>query len=118
MNNQPELNQHNTFILHIINEILTEANSSSHEEFERNEQLKERIYSQLQEVGQASYEILNIPDVELENRNIYENLANFRNARYNQETELDHNMIWSVITNDLPEIEIMLERSIEPVENS
>ena len=116
MGQNKELQRHQNFILHIINQLLIEVKSINFEDFQRNEQLKERVYTQLQEIGQASNEILTLPNVNIENRNIYENMANLRNARYNQETEIDHSFVWNILTSDLPEIEILLERTIEPVE--
>ena len=74
------------------------------EEFVREEQVKESVYANLQMIGQAAHELArntdDMPGLSFDT----DELAAFRNARYNQVAETGHQQVWSVISNDLESI--------------
>ncbi|MBX2842000.1 MAG: DUF86 domain-containing protein [Flammeovirgaceae bacterium] len=116
MEYKTELYQHQNFILQLINQTLAETIDVSFDEFQQNEQMKEILYSHLQEIGQAAQEIIYLNISDLDNPEIYKNMASFRNARYHQEAELNHEPVWDIIKNDLPRLEQILENDIQEVE--
>lgn len=84
--------------------IQNEASGLSYNEFVKEEQVKEAIYTNLQMVGQAAYELARGTD-DIEGLSFDTDLlAGFRNARYNQEAEVGHHSVWNVIHGDLDEI--------------
>ncbi|WP_020528701.1 HepT-like ribonuclease domain-containing protein [Flexithrix dorotheae] len=117
MEHKTELYQHQNFILQIIHQTLAETNGVSFEEFQQNEQMKEMLYSQIQEIGQAAQEVINLNLSTLDNQEIYKIMSSFRNARYHQEAELDHGPVWDIVKNDLPRFEQILENDIQEVES-
>ena len=83
-------------------EIIEFTRELDYRQFTQESQVREEVYSNLQMIGQAAHQLtlsaddaqgLNFPtDV----------LSGFRNARYNQEAEINHQSVWGVIKNDLP----------------
>ena len=94
----------------LIHQILIETQGIAYEDFRKNEMLKERVFSQLQEIGQASREIIDQTNQYEEDQELVEALAVLRNARFNQISEFGLNSVWGIIQNDLPEIEEILDR--------
>ena len=113
--NEQEIKYHQNNIKKIINQLIIETNRLSIDEFMKNEQLKERVFAQMQELGQAAYEVLNAhPDSDASevnfDKNVYEKLASLRNARYHQEMERGITAgIWNIIQHDLLLLEPQLE---------
>jgi uncharacterized protein with HEPN domain len=94
----------------LVHQILTETQGIPYESFRKDEMLKERVFSQLQEIGQASREILEQTDPYDEDQELVEALSVLRNARFNQISEIELNSVWGIIQNDLPEIEEILDQ--------
>ncbi len=97
-----------TNIADLIHNIIAETDDVPYNEFTKNEQLKERVFSQLQEIGQSANEIsasLNEYEDEDKNKDILDNLSRFSNARFNQEAEIDLNSVWNIIQTEFREIE-------------
>lgn len=101
---------HYNNITGLVHQILTETQGIAYEDFRKNEMLKERVFSQLQEIGQASREIMDQTNPYEEDQELVEALSVLRNARFNQESEFGLNSIWGIIQIDLPEIEEILDR--------
>ncbi|WP_421765423.1 hypothetical protein [Ekhidna sp.] len=80
-------------------------------DFEQNKQIKETAYAQLQEVGQAAYEIESQKNEPISTNFDIGVLSSLRNVRYNMEAEMDHYSIWGLIKNDLIRIGEKLEQS-------
>lgn len=104
-----------------IEEIQEETRGLNYQQFTEEEQVKEAVYMNFQMIGQAAYELESGSD-DVPGLNFKSDvLSGFRNARYNEEAELDHQMIWNVIENDLEIIrDEMIETSAEldrPSEN-
>jgi len=114
MVNTEELKLKITNITDLINDILAETEKTDYNDFSHDEQLKERVFSQLQEIGQSSYEISQDLKVIYDNKNIFDNLSNFRNARYNQVAEMELNNVWNLIQNNFKEIEEELLKDQNP----
>ncbi len=112
-----ELRLHHTNILHIIHQILNETEDVAYEEFRKNEPLKERIFAQLQEIGQASREIMDLTNEYEDDQEMAEALNVLRNARFNQEAEFGLNMVWGIIQNDLPQVEEVITRKVREEED-
>ncbi len=116
MMNEEEIRHHQNNINNLINQLIIETNRLSLDEFMKNEQLKERVFAQMQELGQAAQEVLMAnPDIDDASasfdKSIYEKLATLRNARYHQETERGlAEGLWNIIKYDLIEIEPHLEK--------
>lgn len=80
-------------------------------DFEQNEQVKETVYAQLQEVGQAAYEIESQTNKSISPDFDLAVLSSLRNSRYNMEAEIDHQSIWGIVNSDLIQIGQKLEQS-------
>lgn len=81
-----------------------------YQQFTEEEQVKEAVYMHLQMIGQAAHELESASD-NIEGLNFDTGiLSGFRNARYNAEAELDHQMVWNIISNDLA---IIREEAVE-----
>lgn len=79
-------------------------------DFRQNDQVREKIYAYLQEIGQAAHELhaadkRMVPDISADT------LASFRNARYNQEPEIHHQNVWNLVELDLPVIGDEIQQS-------
>ncbi|NMM47469.1 HepT-like ribonuclease domain-containing protein [Marinigracilibium pacificum] len=104
-----EITQHISRIIDNIAMINSTVGKTDYQSFVRNEQAKEAVYEYLQEIGQASSELYNNSE---EARKLpVDTLMAFRNARYNQEAEIDHQMVFNLITGDLQEIADQLKNS-------
>ncbi|UII32065.1 hypothetical protein LVD17_27665 [Fulvivirga ulvae] len=104
-----------------IEEIQEETRGLNYRQFTEEEQVKESVYMNFQMIGQAAHELESGSD-DVPGLNFKSDiLSGFRNARYNGEAELDHQMIWNVIENDLEIIrDEIMETSAEmdrPSEN-
>lgn len=110
---EEELRVHLNNITQLIHQILNETEGLGFEDFRKNEQLKERIFTQLQEIGEASREIMDTTNPYSEDREIVEALSAFRNARFNQESEYGGQIVWGIINEDLPVIEDIMTRKIK-----
>ena len=99
--NKEEQQLHLNNIANGIAAIENEVVGMRYDEFVQEEQVKESVYSNLQMVGEAAYELgrgaENVPGLNFET----DKLASFRNARYNQEAESGHHQVWRVIRDDL-----------------
>jgi len=108
-----ELQAHYNNLTNLIHQILIETKGLEYEDFRKNELLKERIFAQLQELGEASREIMDVTNEYEDDRGMVENLQAFRNARFNQESETGLNSVWGIIQQDLPEMEEIFYRKIK-----
>ena len=99
-----EIRLHLNQIVSNIASIQATVKDLSFEAFHSNEQVKETVYSYLQEIGQAAFELNSQTEEVLSESLALGQLANLRNARYNQEAEVAEHNIWAIVTNDLPEI--------------
>ena len=100
--------QHLNRIVGNIAQINSHTDGMSYEDFRKNEQTKETVYSLLQEVGQAATELSNnqkLPD----NINL-EPLVTLKNARYNQEAETGHQQVFNMLAG-LRDIAEQIEQS-------
>ena len=111
--NDAILQQHINRILENVATLMKLVERMSYDTFRKEEQVKETAYSLLQEMGQAAHEINTHNDVRLDIDFDMAVLANFRQARYNQEAEISHQNAWTVITQDLPELAEQLEQAKE-----
>lgn len=106
--NKEEQKHHLHSISSTIGAVHQVVDSLSYEQFEQNEQVKEQIYEYLQEIGQAASQLQNgEPDIDID----FNVLNAFKNARYNQEVEMDHHSVWSIIKVELPKISDEIEQS-------
>ena len=111
-----ELQQHVNNISDLIRDVISETRGVGLDDFRKNEDIKETVYSHLQEIGEAAREIeagfegdekLQIPT---------DKLAALRNARFNQMAEFGHQQVWNIVQYDLPQIQedlIHASKSIE-----
>ena len=106
-----ELVQRQVHISTLIRNIEQAVQGMDYEGFRMDEGVKEQVYEYLQELGEASKEVSETADDPIE-MDLYQKLADFRNARYNQEAEIDHQFVWSIIVNDLPKMEMDIEEDI------
>lgn len=104
------LQQHLNTLVGNISSLRKLVENMTYEDFRKEEQVKETAYSYLQEIGQISNEIVNNNE-RLEIDFDINTLVAFSNARYNQEAEMAHRSVWSVITNDLSIIADEIEHS-------
>jgi len=101
--------QHLTNIAYEISEIEAEVEEATYDEFISEEQIKESVYSHLQMMGKAAYQLS--LDTEKEEMDFDPKLlSNFRNVRYKQMAEIDHANIWYIITNDLIQLKDTINR--------
>ena len=103
--NKEELQQHLSYILNNISSVLALTDEIGYDEFTREEQIKEEVYSHLQEIGEIAHEIEMANSYPLDTEFDISSLANMRNARYNQEAEIDHHGIFTIIKYQLSEIQ-------------
>lgn len=106
-----ELQQHLNVILDNMNSIWKLIEQMEYNDFLQDEPTKEMVYSYLQEMGQAAYIIRNNGDHLLETDFNLDTLAAFRNARYNQEMEMDHHGVWHFIKLEMRDIGSQIEES-------
>lgn len=111
MENQEIVRQHLSNILGNIASIQSEIEGMNYETFRANEQTKEAVYSYLQEIGEAAFELENLTSDDIKEEYSLEALATLRHARYNQEAEIDNQNTWMILTNDLMEIGEIIEES-------
>lgn len=100
-----ELQQHITNISDLTRDIRTEMEGVTPEDFRKNEELKETVYSMLQEIGEASREIESGFEGDEKLQIPTDTLANLRNARFNQIAEMGHQVVWDFVQNDLPQLQ-------------
>ncbi|WP_143961652.1 hypothetical protein [Litoribacter populi] len=103
MDNQEIINQHLVRIVDLLGEVLAQVKGMDYQTFEANEQVKDTVYENLQEIGQAADELTRYNTFP-EDLQVLENLINFRGATYNQATETNHQMVFGMIENDFDEI--------------
>lgn len=118
-NTREEIDRHRESVLSLLHQVISESKATTWDEFQADEQQKERFFSQLQEIGEASRELSDITDMsdtEYE-RDLFIRLSTLRNARFNQEAEMGTQQIWSIVVNDLPEIEEELSQSFNEGRN-
>lgn len=87
-----------------IEEVQELARDLNYQQFTEEEQVKEGIYANLQMIGQAAYELASGTDDAGDLNFNTDILAGFRNARYNAEAEVDNQVLWNVINQDLGEL--------------
>lgn len=95
--------QHLNRIVGNVAQINSHVDGMSFEDFRKNEQAKEVVYSLLQEIGQAARELSN--NQKLPDSINLEPLVALRNARYNQESETGHQQVFNM----LPDLRIIAE---------
>ncbi len=108
-----ELQQHLSYIIDNIFSVRALTDSINYDEFTREEQIKEEVYSHLQEIGEIAYEIENARNEPLDIGFDISVLSAFRNARYNQEAEIDHHGVFTIIQHDFPTMEDDIRNSKE-----
>lgn len=89
-----------------IQMIQMDTSGLDYNQFVGEEQVKESVYTNLQMVGEAAYELAKNDDEILGLNFDTDLLAGFRNARYNEEAEIDHHSVWGIIQNDLETIRL------------
>lgn len=99
MREEDEIHVNN--IISCINEIEGYIEGLTYEEFSKEEEVRQSVASNLQEIGEAasllSDEFLSqFTDID------YKVLESLKRAKYDEGLEVDHHAIWSVINNDLP----------------
>lgn len=106
-----EVKQHLNNIVGNIASIQTSVKGLSYNEFTENEYLREQVYEDLQQIGQAAQELANRGPDMVQNEDSVNRLTQLKFARYNQTIEVDHHNVWSIIQQDLPEIGEEIEQS-------
>ena len=108
--NKEEQQLHLNNIIKGIEEIQEETREITYQQFTREEQVKEAVYANFQMIGQAAYQLSSGSD-NVQGLNFATDvLSAFRNARYNEEAEINHQAVWGVIENDL---ELIHDEAIE-----
>lgn len=100
-----ELQQHLSYILSNISSVKALTDTIGYDEFTREEQIKEEVYSHLQEIGEIAYEIENAINEPLDVGFDISVLSSFKTATYNQDAEIDHHGVFTIIQHDFPTIE-------------
>lgn len=101
------IQRHTEYTLSLVRQIIDETKTIAFDDFKKNESLKKRLFFQLQEIGEAAGEIVDITndeDMPAAQRNIFQKLSALRNVQY-QETETHLSRIWNIVKYDLPEME-------------
>ena len=106
-----ETKQHLNNILGNIANIMTTVKGMSYEDFTENEHLRENVYEDLQQIGQAAEMLSNQGADMVQNDDSINRLSQLKFARYNQTMEIDHHYVWNIIQQDLPEIADEIEES-------
>lgn len=86
----------------LMRDVMYLLEHSSFEEFRQNEDLKERAYFELQEIGQTAMEMQATVETDDPIDLPLEPLTALGNAQYNQEQEVGHQQVYYVIKNDFP----------------
>lgn len=108
-----ELQQHLSYILDNISSVRDITDAIGYDEFTREEQIKEEVYSHLQEIGEIAYEIENARNEPLDISFDISVLSTFKNATYNQDAEIDHHGVFTIIQHDFPTMEDDLRNAKE-----
>lgn len=99
--NREEQQMHLNNIIKGIEEVQELARDLNYQQFTSEEQVKDEIYVNLQMIGLAAHELASgsddTPDLNFDT----DILSGFRNARYNAEAEVDNQLIWNIIRDDL-----------------
>lgn len=98
------LQQHLNRILENIAALNSLLNQLDYEDFVKNEQVKEITYQHLQEIGEIAFELELRNPYQLDVDFDWKTLTTFKNARFNQEAERDHQMVFSLVKGDLNEL--------------
>lgn len=96
------LTQHLQRIIDEIADLEAVTANVSYEDFVQDETAKEQVYEQMQEIGEIAREILD--QEELPEDLPLGALKNLRNARFNQEAEINHQAVYYLVKEDFPEI--------------
>lgn len=99
-----EIKQHLNNIVGNIANIQITIEGLTYEDFTENEHLRENVYEDLQQIGQAAEELANQGPDMVQNEDAINRLTQLKFARFNQTMEIDHHNVWSIIQQDLPEI--------------
>jgi len=94
---------HANRISSLITSIEQEVAGMTFEQFSKEEQVKETVYHQLQELGQNASHLLEDLDEDQMGDDL-DLLTSLKNAQYNQEMEVGHRQVWNLIHNDLAPI--------------
>ncbi|MEQ8238057.1 MAG: hypothetical protein RIA69_02540 [Cyclobacteriaceae bacterium] len=105
------IQQHLNSILTNIASINKLTEQIDFNQFVREEQIKEEVYSRLQEIGQAAYEIDMATDERLDLDFDISVLTSFKNVRYNMEIEQSHPPVWALIQGSFKDIAEQIEQS-------
>lgn len=105
-----EIKQHLNSIVENIGLLQSLTSQFTYEDFIKNDPMREKAYAYLKEIGWAAHELRYLGAVLEPNLSI-DTLAGFRNARYNQEAEIQHQHVWNLVELDLPVIKHEIRRS-------
>lgn len=113
MREEDEIHVNN--IISCINEIEGYVEGLTYEEFSKEEEIRQSVASNLQEIGEAagllSDDFLSqFTDIDI---SVLESL---KRAKYDEGLELDHHPMWNVITSDLPTFKDTLSTTSEQLD--
>ncbi len=101
--------QHLNNIIRGIEAIERETSRIDYQTFRKAEQIKESVYTNLQMIGEAAHELSGSADDYQDLNFNTDILAGFRNARYNNEAEINHQSVWNIIKG---EFNIILDEAL------
>lgn len=91
-------------ILGCIVTIQTAIAGMNYETFRNNEQIRQFVYSYLEQIGQAAAHLVQNAPEDLKTKYSLEALASLRYTEYQQQAEVTLQNTWMILTNDLLEV--------------
>lgn len=108
-----EFTIHLNRISDLIQETIFYTDSITENDFRRNEDLKERVYFMLQEIGQIANEIVAYGEAEEKRAIPASILSSLKTAHYNLHVELNDQNVFNIVKNDLPKIQKEIRETIQ-----
>ena len=106
-------------IVNCINEIESYTKHLDYTGFVKEEGTKGAVSRNLQMIGDAAYMLYSSDDWKRKFEDVnLQSLISLKNAWYNDEWEVDHQMLWNIIEADLPEIKEVVSTESEKMYNN
>lgn len=103
--------QHLHNILITVSKVTLSLADISMEQFKSSDKMKQLVYEDFQRIGVSADQLLMSPkgleDIEAQIRL----LSNLKGLAHNRDVDVDNEIIWNIVKNDLPTITNRIERS-------
>jgi len=107
-----EFQHYLNLISDLIRDIMINTDKMSQDDFVKDDEIKERTYFMLQEIGQYANDIVNHSKVNEREHNLLSVLKPLRTARHHLQSEINDQMVFDLIKRDLPEVQQIISKTL------